>query len=180
MPSGLYNGMIQPLVPYALRGAIWYQGEGNVGNHVIYRELLPALITGWRSQFAQGDFPFYWVQLANYNSPTDTKMAFFREAQTLTLSVPATGQAVSIDSGDIGNIHPARKMVAGRRLARVALARVALARVALARVALARVALARAYGQKIIESSPTRRRRLPRQLHHDRWPTPTRHSPQHR
>lgn len=134
MPSGLYNGMIHPLVPYALRGAIWYQGEANVGNHGGYRLLFPSLITGWRSRFDQGDFPFYWVQLANYNDPVGTKMAFFREAQTQTLSLPHTGQAVSIDSGDIGNIHPGRKMAVGRRLARVA--------------------LARTYGQKIIDSGP--------------------------
>lgn len=91
MPSGLYNGMIQPLVPYALRGAIWYQGEGNAGNHVSYTKLFPALITGWRTQFAQGEFPFYWVQLANYNLTLGTNMAFLREAQTRTLSLPGTG-----------------------------------------------------------------------------------------
>lgn len=122
MCSGLYNGMIRPLEPYALRGFIWYQGEGNVGNHVEYAKVFPAMITGWRRQFAQGDLPFYWVQLSSYDSPTGTAMAFLREAQSKALALPATGQVVSVDMGDRGNIHPARKLPIGRRLARVALA----------------------------------------------------------
>ncbi|MBC8040090.1 MAG: sialate O-acetylesterase, partial [Opitutaceae bacterium] len=75
-PMGLNNAMIAPLVPYALRGAIWYQGESNAGRASEYRALFSAMITGWRSQFAQGDFPFYWVQLANFSSPTATEWAF--------------------------------------------------------------------------------------------------------
>jgi sialate O-acetylesterase len=126
--------MIHPLVPYALRGAIWYQGEANNGNHEGYSRLFPAMIKGWRAQFSQGDFPFYWVQLAGYNSSTGTMMAYFREAQARTLSLPNTGQAVSVDVGDSGNIHPGRKQEVGRRLARLA--------------------LTRTYGQNLIDSGP--------------------------
>ncbi len=120
-PSGLYNGMINPLVPYAIRGALWYQGESNSGQGDRYRVLQSAMITGWREQFAQGDFPFYWVQLANFSSPTDTAWAFLREAQTKTLALPKTGQAVIIDIGDVRDIHPRNKKDVGRRLARLAL-----------------------------------------------------------
>jgi sialate O-acetylesterase len=117
--------MIHPLVPYAIRGAIWYQGESNAGQPARYAELFPALITGWRAKFAQGDFPFYWVQLANFasNDPAATEWAFLREAQTRTLALPATGQAVIIDIGDVRDIHPRNKKDVGRRLARLALAR---------------------------------------------------------
>lgn len=120
-PAGLNNGMIAPLAPYALRGAIWYQGESNAGKAAQYNTLFSAMITGWRTQFGQGDFPFYWVQLANYQSPTDTTWAFLREAQTQTLSLPNTGQAVTVDIGDVNDIHPRNKKDVGRRLARVAL-----------------------------------------------------------
>lgn len=133
-PSGLYNAMISPLVPYALRGSIWYQGESNAGRPAQYQTLFPALITDWRAKFAQGDFPFYWVQLANFQSPTDTSWAFLREAQTKTLALPATGQAVIIDLGDVKDIHPRNKKDVGRRLARLA--------------------LARDYGFKIVDSGP--------------------------
>jgi len=90
-PSGLNNAMIAPLAPYALRGAIWYQGESNAGRASEYRALFSAMITGWRSQFAQGDFPFYWAQLANFqsNNADATEWAFLREAQTQTLALPA-------------------------------------------------------------------------------------------
>jgi len=133
-PSGLYNGMIHPYVPYALRGFIWYQGEANNGQHNGYDRLFQAMIRGWRTQFGQGDIPFYWSQLAAYGSPTGTKMAYFREAQGKALALPNTGQVVNVDVGDSGNIHPRRKQEVGRRLARVA--------------------LARTYGQKIIDSGP--------------------------
>src|SRR5690606_6760842 len=85
-PSGLFNGMINPVLPYALRGAIWYQGESNAGRASEYRALFSAMITHWRAHFGQGDFPFYWVQLANYNAgnPAGTAWAFLREAQTQT------------------------------------------------------------------------------------------------
>jgi sialate O-acetylesterase len=109
-----------------MRGAIWYQGEGNAGQHVGYAKAFPALITGWRALLAQGDIPFYWVQLSSYgdNKWNDGVMwGFMREAQTKTLSLPNTGQAISMDLGHAGNIHPQRKQEVGRRLARVALAR---------------------------------------------------------
>lgn len=122
MPAGLFNGMIHPLLPCALRGVIWYQGEGNVGNHVGYGEHFPGMITGWRSHFGQGDLPFYWVQLAAYEDPAGTRVALLREAQGKALALPHTGQALAIDVGDSANIHPGRKQAVGRRLARVALA----------------------------------------------------------
>src|SRR4028118_1693264 len=109
MPSTFYNGMIHPLLSYALRGVIWYQGEGNAGGHVGYAKAFPALITGWRTLFDQGDFPFYWVQLSSYgdNKWNDGIMwAFMREAQSKTLSLPNTGQAISMDLGHAGNIPP--------------------------------------------------------------------------
>ncbi|MFH1497696.1 MAG: sialate O-acetylesterase [Verrucomicrobiota bacterium] len=120
-PSGLYNAMIEPLVPYAIRGAIWYQGESNAGKPNEYRALQSAMITGWRARFGQGDFPFYWVQLANFSNPQGTGWAFLREAQTQTLALPNTGQAVIVDIGDRRDIHPRNKKDVGRRLARLAL-----------------------------------------------------------
>ncbi|MDR1282596.1 MAG: sialate O-acetylesterase [Opitutaceae bacterium] len=137
-PSGLYNAMIHPLVPGALRGIIWYQGESNSGRPGEYRTLFPTLIRGWRAAFAQGDLPFYWVQLANYagNGAQKTDWAELREAQSSALVLPATGQAIAIDIGESGNVHPANKQEAGRRLALLA--------------------LARAYGQTdVIDSGPT-------------------------
>ena len=126
-PSTLNNAMINPLVPYALRGALWYQGESNAGRANEYHALLSAMITSWRAQFGQGDFPFYWVQLANFTSKspydTETSWAFLREAQTQTLSLAHTGQTVTVDIGDSKDIHPRNKKDVGRRLARLALAR---------------------------------------------------------
>lgn len=122
-PSVLNNAMINPLAPYALRGAIWYQGEANAGRAGEYHALFSAMITGWRTQFGQGDFPFYWVQLANFANPNGTAWAFLREAQTRTLALPNTGQAVIIDIGDVRDIHPRNKNDVGRRLARLALKR---------------------------------------------------------
>jgi sialate O-acetylesterase len=126
-PSGLFNAMINPLLPGALRGVIWYQGEANAARAFEYHRLFAALITGWRARFGQGDIPFLWVQLANFDfpgDPTHETWAFLREAQTLTLSLPATGQAVSIDLGDPNNIHPRNKQEVGRRLALIAKAEV--------------------------------------------------------
>jgi sialate O-acetylesterase len=124
-PSGLYNAMIHPLTPGAIKGVIWYQGESNAGRADEYRALFPALIRGWRGAFAQGDFPFYWAQLANYkhNGPDKTDYAFLREAQAAALVLPRTGQAVTIDIGDVNDIHPRDKRETGERLARLALAR---------------------------------------------------------
>ena len=122
-PGTFYNGMIHPLVPYAIRGVIWYQGEGDAGLYAYYAKGFPALITGWRTLFGQGDFPFYWVQLASYGDSKGTLWPFMREAQNAALSLPNTGHAISFDLGQPGNIHPQRKQEVGRRLARVALAR---------------------------------------------------------
>lgn len=122
-PTGLFNGMVNPLVPYALRGALWYQGEGNAGRHAEYHKLFAAMITHWRKHFGQGDFPFLWVQLANFkvrNDATGQTWAYLREAQTETLVLPATGQAVIIDVGDPDDIHPANKQEVGRRLSLLA------------------------------------------------------------
>jgi len=122
-PTGLFNGMINPLVPYALRGALWYQGESNADRASEYQALFAAMITGWRKHFGQGDFPFYWVNLANYKNPSDAtgmSWAFLREAQTQTLDLPNTGQAIAIDIGNPDDIHPTNKQEVGRRLALLA------------------------------------------------------------
>ncbi len=124
--AGLYNGMIHPLIPYAIRGAIWYQGESNAGRAYQYRKLFPAMIQDWRKAWGQGDFPFLFVQLANYQprkpEPADSAWAELREAQTMTLSLPKTGMAVIIDIGEANDIHPKNKQDVGKRLARAALA----------------------------------------------------------
>lgn len=126
LPAYLYNGMIAPLIPMALRGAIWYQGENNAGRAYAYRTAFPTLINDWRKRWSEGDFPFYWCQLANYQArgaqPEESRWAELREAQTLTLALPNTGQAVLIDLGETGDIHPRNKKDAGLRLAAIALA----------------------------------------------------------
>ncbi|MBL9187347.1 MAG: sialate O-acetylesterase [Opitutaceae bacterium] len=124
-PSGLFNGMINPLLPYALRGAIWYQGESNAERAGEYHALFAAMIRAWRAHFGQGDIPFYWVSLANYAVAGDggergRSYAFLREAQTQTLALPNTGQALAIDIGEPKNIHPTNKQEVGRRLALLA------------------------------------------------------------
>jgi sialate O-acetylesterase len=125
--AALNNGMIAPLVPYALRGAIWYQGESNAGHADKYATGFAALITGWRKQFSQGDFPFYWVQLPNLDvgnaNQTNWSWAQMREAQTQTLTLPNTGQAITIDVGEAKGLHPKNKKPVGERLALLALAR---------------------------------------------------------
>src|SRR5690606_16782884 len=97
----LYDGMILPVLPYGIKGAIWYQGESNAGRAVQYRKLFPHMITQWRQVWNQGDFPFYFVQLANYMErkaePGGSAWAELREAQTMTLSLPNSGMAVAID-----------------------------------------------------------------------------------
>lgn len=124
--SSLYNGMIAPLIPYGLRGAIWYQGESNASRAALYRTLFPALIRTWRRDWGQGDFPFLFVQLANFMArraePSESAWAELREAQLRTLSeVPRTAMAVAIDLGEEKDIHPRNKQDVGRRLARAAL-----------------------------------------------------------
>lgn len=119
--SGLFNGMISPLIPYAISGVIWYQGEGNAPRAYQYRELFPAMIRDWRERWGQGDFTFLFVQLANFRKKTDQPVesdwAELREAQTMTLALPKTGMAVTIDIGEANDIHPKNKQDVGHRLA---------------------------------------------------------------
>lgn len=127
MPAVLHNGMIAPLAPLALSGAIWYQGEANVGRAAQYRTLLPAMIADWRRTFGQGDFPFYIVSLAAFtarrDAPGDDAWAELREAQAqVARTVPNSGLAVAIDKGDADDIHPKDKREIGERLALAALA----------------------------------------------------------
>ena len=120
-PAGLYDGMIAPLEPYRIRGAIWYQGESNTLHAYQYRAILPALIQGWRKSWDEPDFPFLIVQLPNQGSSpelSDSVWAELREAQLMTLkAVPHTGLAVTIDIGEAKNLHPPRKKEVGDRLA---------------------------------------------------------------
>lgn len=119
LPAGIYNGMIAPLVPYALRGVLWYQGETNASRHDEYASLFTALIKQWRSDFGQ-PLPFYFVQLANFEAQAGNRgdsWAFLREAQARALKLPATGMAVTVDIGDPKDVHPRNKQEVGRRLA---------------------------------------------------------------
>ncbi|MGD9645445.1 MAG: sialate O-acetylesterase [Pirellulales bacterium] len=139
-PTGLYNAMIHPLVPYAIRGAIWYQGESNAGRAYEYQTLFPTMIDCWRKEWGQGDFPFLFVQLAPFHKiveePGPSEWAELREAQRLTTkNVPNTAMAVITDVGDENDIHPKQKAPVGERLALAA--------------------RALAYGEKIEYSGPT-------------------------
>lgn len=143
MPSVLYNGMIAPIAPLSIRGALWYQGEANAGRAAQYSVLLPAMITDWREAFNQGDFPFYIVSLAAFmphrDEPGDDGWAELREAQAFTAAtVPNSGLAIAIDKGDANDIHPKDKREIGERLALNA--------------------LAQHYGNKIPFSGPTLKR----------------------
>lgn len=137
-PSGLYHYMLAPLQGFAIRGAIWYQGENNAGRFATYRSIMTDLIESWRAQWGIPNFPFYYVQLAGYMSMNtnteDPSWAYLREAQTLTLSVPNTGMALALDGGLEKNIHPPYKEIVGDRLAALALANV--------------------YGKKIVSKGP--------------------------
>jgi sialate O-acetylesterase len=140
MPCVLYEGMIQPVAPLAITGAIWYQGEANAERAWQYRTLLPAMISDWRKLFGQGDFPFYIVSLPAFmhrrDQPGDDAWAELREAQALTAGkVKNSGLAVTIDTGDADSIHPKDKKVVGERLALCA--------------------LAQTYGKKIPDAGPT-------------------------
>ncbi len=122
-PTTLYNGMIHPLVPFTIRGTIWYQGEANVSDPQMYQKTFPAMISSWRSVFESGEFPFYFVQIAPSDYGEGTHSEELREAQLLTmLSVKNTGMAVTLDIGNPKNIHPCNKHDVGHRLALWALA----------------------------------------------------------
>lgn len=123
-PTGLYNGMVSPIVPFGIRGAIWYQGESNLSEGMLYHDKMKALIGGWRKVWNQGDFPFLFVQLApfRYGNNSWEVIAGLWEAQTATLAVPNTGMAVTTDIGNLADIHPNNKQDVGKRLALWALA----------------------------------------------------------
>ncbi|MDA3799794.1 MAG: 9-O-acetylesterase [Kiritimatiellae bacterium] len=135
----LFNGMVNGLIPYGIKGAIWYQGESNAGNAYIYRERFPAMISDWRERWGQGDFPFLWVQLANFRAaptaPENSSWPVVRESQNKTLALPNTGTALAIDIGDAKDIHPKNKQDLGERMA----------------LAARKVA----YGEDIVYSGPT-------------------------
>ena len=122
--SGLYNGMIHPLLPLAICGALWYQGESNRGDGMLYHEKMKALILGWRKVWGSGDFPFYYVQLAPFTyGGSPELLAEMWEAQTATLALPNTGMAVITDIANVRDIHPRNKQDVGLRLALWALAK---------------------------------------------------------
>ena len=125
-PCGLYNGMIAPLVPYTVKGFLWYQGESNRPNPTQYRALMPAFVKMLRERWAQGELPFYYVQIApyRYDGPNAISGALLREAQLHNLKdIPSSGMAVTLDIGDEGCIHPAKKEEVGTRLAWLALSK---------------------------------------------------------
>lgn len=127
-PGNLYNGVLKPTIGYGIRGAIWYQGESNAGRAYQYRDMFPLMISSWRKEWGIGDFPFYWVQLADFQAekpePGDSTWAELREAQTMAMNrLPNTGEAVIIDIGESNDIHPRNKQDVGKRLARWALAK---------------------------------------------------------
>jgi len=126
-PGNIYNGVLKPTIGYGIRGVIWYQGESNASRAYQYRNLFPLMIKSWRDEWKQGDFSFYYVQLADFmaekSEPADSAWAELREAQTMTMSaLPKTGQAVIIDIGEGKDIHPKNKQDVAKRLARWALA----------------------------------------------------------
>lgn len=121
-PAVLYNGMLAPCIPLSIRGAIWYQGESNVGRAHEYATLFPTMIADWRARFGQGDFPFLFVQLAPYKYDGSTKLAELWDAQLKSLAVPGVGMCVTTDITNINDIHPKNKQDVGKRLALWALA----------------------------------------------------------
>lgn len=123
-PTALYNGMIHPLEPFPLRGAIWYQGEANVGEGRLYTERMKALVGGWRRVWGEGDFPFYYVQIAPFNyGGNGERVAELWEAQAEAEAIPHSGMVVINDIGNLKDIHPTNKQEVGRRLAAWALAK---------------------------------------------------------
>jgi len=122
-PTCLYNAMVHPVKPFAIKGVIWYQGEANTGNPEQYDDLFPVLIANWRERWMNNDLPFYYVQIAPYDYGEETRSQRLRESQMKALAVPHTGMAVTLDIGNPENIHPANKQEVGRRLALWALAK---------------------------------------------------------
>ncbi|MBC9798587.1 sialate O-acetylesterase [Sinomicrobium weinanense] len=123
-PSVLYNAMIHPLIPYGIKGVIWYQGESNRGNHGQYAKLFPTMINSWRKEWNSGEFPFYFVQIAPFEYKPDINSAFLREAQLHALqNTSNTGMAVTLDIGEKHCIHPAEKEEVAKRLSYWALAK---------------------------------------------------------
>ena len=116
-PSVIFNGMVAPLIPFGIKGVIWYQGEANVGRAAEYHTLFTAMINDWREKWSEGDFPFLFVQLASLDAGKVPTWAVLRESQAKTLSLPNTGMAVSVDIGAPRNIHPQDKEDVGHRLA---------------------------------------------------------------
>ncbi len=116
-PLAIYNGMVHPLLPYAIKGVIWYQGEANVGDGMLYFEKMKALIGGWRDVWNQPELPFYFVQLAPYRYDPPQALPEIWQAQLAALSIPNTGMIVTTDIGNVTDIHPANKQEVGRRLA---------------------------------------------------------------
>lgn len=125
--GNIFNGMVYPTLGYGIKGVIWYQGESNAGRAWEYGQLFPYMIEQWRAEWGQGDFPFYWVQLADFRSevdqPGESSWAELRESQTKTMSLPNTGEAVIIDLGEGTDIHPKNKYDVAARLVRWALAK---------------------------------------------------------
>ena len=120
--SSIYDGMIEPLIPFAIRGAVWYQGESNEERAEQYNTLLPTMIRAWRERWGEGDFPFGIIQLPNYRvvkpEPEDAPWSFIREAQRRTaIETPNTGLIVTIDIGEANDIHPKNKLDVGKRMA---------------------------------------------------------------
>jgi sialate O-acetylesterase len=118
-PTSLFNGMINPLIPYTIKGAAWYQGESNVGFEDEYKVIFKNMIEGWRSKWNY-DFPFYFVQIAPYNY-NNGQSAALRDAQRQVTSLSNTGMVVTLDIGNPDNIHPAKKNEVGKRLSNLAL-----------------------------------------------------------
>ena len=131
--------MVHPFMPYRIAGVIWYQGEANAGRAFQYRTAFPLMIKDWRKNWGQGEFPFFYCQLASFNGistvPGENDWAELREAQDMALKLPNTGEAILIDIGEEANIHPRNKKDAGDRLARIA--------------------LAKTYNQQVVYSGPT-------------------------
>ncbi len=125
-PTVMFNGMIAPVIPYAVRGVLWYQGESITGDQKLFPVLNETLIKDWRKLWGEGDFPFYFVQLAAYKAPVtepaESSIATVREMQTAALAIPNTGMAATIDIGDAKDVHPHNKQTLGNRLAQLALA----------------------------------------------------------